>query len=429
MVRRAAWLGAVLWVLGCGGQAPAPFDPAADCPKEENCGQCASRGACAWCGDPADGARGQCVAIGRAECAAPSAWAKTPDVCAAPPAESVKTTAATTSESPVAKALGAPRYAAIQKTLASAFPSARVTDDVIAAVATVLHHHPRAGEKPATDRAPVARPVREKEHRLYLGQANHHRVRSMPPASRPMQSQFMLQLPMVRVSLPEQLAAGKETIATEIGDVDLRNDHLLGSIDVIAAKYVGAGRLAARPERVDLITPARAQGSRFGAIAVYLGYRKKTDRGPSFYLLEAGTATGAAKMIYFSPDMKPIQSVTSYYLPTPFVSMRNTYSGGVTMKPAPEEDEPEQLVVESRAPGEKDPYITVTVRYQRAPTFSLPLPIELTADAGARVSLIAEAMGLRNAEELEPVLAGLAVTLHWIEFPHYTDGKAAPPPR
>jgi hypothetical protein len=38
-------------------------------------------------------------------------------------------------------------------------------------------------------------------------------------------------------------------------------------------------------------------------------------------------------------------------------------------------------------------------------------------------------MGLRNAEELEPVLAGLAVTLHWIEFPHYTDGKAAPPPR
>jgi hypothetical protein len=27
--------------------------------------------------------------------------------------------------------------------------------------------------------------------------------------------------------------------------------------------------------------------------------------------------------------------------------MRNTYSGGVTMRPAPDEDEPEQLIVES----------------------------------------------------------------------------------
>lgn len=67
---------------------------------------------------------------------------------------------------------------------------------------------------------------------------------------------------------------------------------------------------------------------------------------------EAGTATGDAKMIYFSPDMKPISSVTSYYVPTPFVTMRNTYSGGVTMQAAPHEDEPDELLVESRSPEE-----------------------------------------------------------------------------
>ena len=112
---------------------------------------------------------------------------------------------------------------------------------------------------------------------------------------------------------------------------------------------------------MDLITPARALHTRFGAIAVYLGYRNKADRGPTFYLLEAGTATGDAKMIYFSPDMKPIGSVTSGYLPTPFVTMRNTYSGGVAMGVAPDEDEPkERLVVSSYAEGAKEPYITVT---------------------------------------------------------------------
>src|SRR4029077_8046228 len=114
-------------------------------------------------------------------------------------------------------------------------------------------------------------------------------------------------------------------------------DHLLGSVDLVAGKYGGADYLGYRPPRIDLITPARAANTRFGAIAVYLGYRNKADRGPSFYLLEAGTATGDAKMIYFSPSMKPITSVTSYYLPTPFVTMRNTYSGGLTMKPAPSE--------------------------------------------------------------------------------------------
>jgi hypothetical protein len=31
-----------------------------------------------------------------------------------------------------------------------------------------------------------------------------------------------------------------------------------------------------------------------------------------FYLLEAGTATGDVKMVYLSPDMKPITKATSY---------------------------------------------------------------------------------------------------------------------
>lgn len=59
--------------------APAPFDPGNDCPKEPNCGQCASRGGCGWCGD-------QCMAVGAAACKA--TWAKTPDACPEPAAQS-----------------------------------------------------------------------------------------------------------------------------------------------------------------------------------------------------------------------------------------------------------------------------------------------------------------------------------------------------
>ena len=206
--------------------------------------------------------------------------------------------------------------------------------------------------------------------------------------------------------------------------VDLSADHLLGSIALITEKYGSAQYLGYQPARVDLITPARRSGSRFAAIAVYLGYRAATDRTPSFYLLEAGTATGEAKMIYFSAGMKPIPSVTSYYLPTPFVSLRNTYSGVLTMRAAPEEDEPDRLVVRSYAVGQKEPYITVSVKYQRAPVLDLPAPIELTADAGARVALIARTMGLSSAVELQTFLSNLGRNLSWREVPH---GREASP--
>lgn len=362
--------------------------------------------------------------MGHADCAAPSDWAKTPDRCAPPPLETrtaPPATSSTPSDSPVAKVIGQERYQAIKHALTHAFPDAKVDDDVIAGVDGVLRAQPGkppGGGADTMERAPITRHVVEKEHHLYLGQADHHRVKGMSPASASTHSEFMLELPMVRVALPDKLTTENTVLATEIGDVDFAKDHLLGSVDLIASKYGGAGYLGARPARVDLITPVRSVKWRFGAIAVYLGYLHTGDRSPSFYLLEAGTATGDAKMIYFSPSMKPISNVTSYYLPTPFVTMRNTYSGGITMQAPPHEDEPQTLLVESRVPGEKDPYITVTVTYRRAPELDLPMPIELTADAGARVALIAKAMGVPSGEPLEGVLADLARTFHWIEIPH-----------
>ncbi|APR82102.1 Hypothetical protein A7982_07451 [Minicystis rosea] len=324
------------------------------------------------------------------------------------------------------KAVGPEKYAAVRNALTRAFPHAHVTDDVVDGVVETMMHGQGGPNGAPRERAPLARRVSEKTHHLYLGDATHHRVKSAAPAQQPMESQFTLSLPMVRVTLPEKLDEQTRVIETAIGDVDLSRDHLLGSIDLIHAKYGSAEYLGQRPARVDLITPARLAHARFGAMAVYLGYRKKTDRSPSFYMLEAGTATGDAKMIYFSPNLEPIKSATSYYLPTPFVSMSNTYSGGITMRPAPDEDEIAELLVKSYAPGSKDPYITVTLRYRRVSSLDLPLPTEITADAGARVALIAKTMGIASAVELQSVLAELAKTLHWEEYPRYVVPGAAP---
>jgi hypothetical protein len=370
------------------------------------------------------------MAVGRSACAVPAELAKTPERCAPPPSAAPSATplaSASAEPSAVEKRLGTEKYRAIRDALIRAFPSANVTDEVIGRVAEVLElPRPKRAAATAPEKEPMTRPVREGAHRLYLAKAVHHRVQSMAPASKAMESEFVKTLPVVRVALPDTLTEENMIIETEIGDVDLSNDHLLGSIDLIAAKYGDAEHLGWRPARVDLLTPARALGTRFGAIAVYLGYRRAKDRAPAFYLLEAGTATGDAKMIYFSPNMRPISSVTSYYLPTPFVTMRNTYSGGMIMRAPPYEDEPQTLVVESRVPGGKDPYITVTVSYERAPTMDLPVPVELTVNAAARVSAIARAMGVSSTQPLDGVLVELARTFYWIDGPRDTEPTTTP---
>jgi hypothetical protein len=411
---------------GCAAQAP--FVAKTDCAKLVLCGQCASRGGCFWCGVAGGAGGGQCLPMDASSCGAPQGRVQTPDQCAPPPVDADfigKSGPAESKEGSAPETTEEKQRSTVRTALTRAFPRATVTSKVLDGIVRLLLYRGSGPNHDGSGRevAPISKRVKEREHRLYLGDAIHYRVKGLPPASEPMLSEFMMTVPMVRVSLPQQLDRKDAKVQTEVGVVDLSADHLLGSIALITEKYGSPQYLGYRPARVDLITPARRSGSRFAAIAVYLGYRAATDRTPSFYLLEAGTATGEAKMIYFSPNMKPIPSVTSYYLPTPFVSLRNTYSGVMTMRAAPQEDEPDRLVVRSYAVGQKEPYITVSVKYQRAPVLDLPAPIEITADAGARVALIARTMGLSSAVELQTFLSNLGRNLSWREVPHWREAS------
>lgn len=410
----------LLSLFGIGCATRPPFVPATDCATLTYCGQCASRGGCGFCA-------GRCMAIGQGSCSAPESLCTTPDRCPPPP------------QRPLAKteSSGDEKHKTVYQALARAFPQATLTPNLVDKVVRFLIYREHGQGSLSTSGPnqdgtgrevdPFARRVEAKEHPLYLGDAIHYRAKSMPPAAAPFVSEFMMTLPMVRVVLPDRLEKANRNIATVVGDVDLSQDHLLGSVELIADKYAGPQYLGYRPARVELVTPARFKNARFGAIAVYLGYRNAEDRAPSFYLLEAGTATGEPKMIYFSPDMKPIPEVTSYYLPSPFAAMSNTYSGGITMQPAPHENEPWRLVVNSFAEGSKTPYVTVNVNYRRVPWLELPAPIALTGDAGARIAHIAKAMGLPSVMELENVLAKLGRNLHWMESPRYESPAQSKP--
>lgn len=168
---------------------------------------------------------------------------------------------------------------------------------------------------------------------------------------------FVGELAMARVRLPERVPT---PIETAIGDV-LPGDHLIDTVFEANQKY--ASTLGYELERVDCVTPTR-EGVRFGAISVMLGYRGRTDPAPSCYILEAGTATGQPKVLYFGATLDTTIDAYSGYQPTPFACPTHAYRGRLTM----DGDHPLELAISSRKVEEgtsQPPYIDVTVAFRQ----------------------------------------------------------------
>jgi hypothetical protein len=258
---------------------------------------------------------------------------------------------------------------------------------------------------------------------LYRAQATHHRVRSMTnPALHqqsdvPFGSEFGEILPVVRVPLPNDFFDAPGPVRqTKIGVVDLKNDHILGSLEAIKNHDFGT-KLPFVPGHVELITPARTGplNWRFGAIAAYLCYRHKDDPTPSFYILEAGMATGEAKEVYLGQSMdEPIKHHRSGYHPTAYSGPDNTYSGQIQVLG----NEPTRLWIQATPPGKQDYYIQVTVLYTVTPIVEND-PLLLLLHAAMRIALVGEKMKVPSGVPVPGALALLAHTLHWMIDPAY----------
>ena len=163
---------------------------------------------------------------------------------------------------------------------------------------------------------------------------------------------FVGSLQMVRVTLPQTTP---KVFDTAYGSVE-PGDHLLATVDECQQEY-GPG-LDYTIDRLDLVTPARFWGTRFGAISLYLGYRDRTTL-PTFYILEGGTATGDARVTYFADDVDDMIYNYTGYKPTPFSNPSNAYSGTLTLQG----DSPRRVTVTSRQLAKTRPYMHLTVDF------------------------------------------------------------------
>ncbi len=235
----------------------------------------------------------------------------------------------------------------------------------------------------------------------------------------------MGQLPLVRCSLPltgDFTADPVPVIPTAIGTLQ-PGDRKIASVAMLS-------QFTTQPaKRVDLLTPPRDTlvKARFGAIALYLCYAEANDDVPSFYILEAGTATGEARVLFIAEGMGAIVNKQTSYQPTSFSKPTNYYNGKLTMHADPP-GEPDVLVVTStdtsgQGPDAGEtPYIQITLTYQKLPGPQGYDPVGIILQAAARVGLIGKALGIDPGvpEDVAAVLFGWS--LAWISPP------GTPPP-
>ncbi len=322
-----------------------------------------------------------------------------------------------TTQSTIQKYVGPGPYERVRTGLQRAFPDqrAKVTNDHVDAFFLEAWESPDQGRSLGLPPPPPKAVMDAERSRLdaldgaHEGSGDCYGVVATHARNQPIRSVFDGQLAMGRVTLPAT-KAGVAPRGTPVGSY-LPGDHLFTSVDRLAFDYekelAAAG--GANVTRVDCISPMRMGGSRFGAIGLYLGYRNGATT-PSFYLLETGFATGPSAVAHLSADLSDIRNRVSGYQPTPMARPTNYYSARLELAG----EHPTALHIEVRNQPSVAPHMEVTVQFTRSAAPSNPRAFWLLLQAGGRVGLIADVMGLQADER---IFAPLGATLPWKERP------------
>jgi hypothetical protein len=217
--------------------------------------------------------------------------------------------------------------------------------------------------------------------RYYWVEATHARQQ---PDGYPI---FVGKLPMVRVTLP---LFQPQTFVTAIGTVE-EADHLIATVHEANDKFAGA--LGYPLQRVDVITPPR-QKLRFGAVSVLLGYRDSTAQ-PTCYILEAGTATGQAKVLFLGKTLDATINQYTGYQPSPFACSDHAYTGTLSL----DQDSPGQLHITARKIVQgvsQPPYMNLTARFTEQTTTIRNIWSGFLMARAAAIVAIRQAKGLPN---------------------------------
>lgn len=190
------------------------------------------------------------------------------------------------------------------------------------------------------------------------GTFRYYNVRATHDREIPDLDAFTGRLPMARVTLP-RLTKDAQDFETSIGSVR-KSDHFYRSVEEFKLRYAGKAPYQSAA-RIDLITPPRADpfNLRFGAISVYLGYLDAAG-APSFYVLEAGTATGQPKVPFPAPSFDNGVYAYAGYTPTPFTNKQHIYKGQLEWR----ETGTKRLKMSVRKDAASAPYMRLNVSFE-----------------------------------------------------------------
>lgn len=244
----------------------------------------------------------------------------------------------------------------------------------------------------------------------YLVESTHSRV------SGTAQHSFTGVVPMIRLRLPETAAPDGVLLRTPMGDVWAR-DLKLHSMEVFREYY--GDRFGFEPKRVDVWTPPRVDGARFGAIlfaTVYDGAGWPNVGAVRGFVLGGGMAQGKTRVLYASRGLTPIQSKAGYAA-TPFTSVDHIYRGNIVLGPS---GEPLEIQIDIRPTPFAEVCLTIRARPRKVDMVRHRSPYSMLAEAALRVCAIADAMGTQ-VPDLGPAtkpLAKVARAIYsWHEVP------------
>ena len=239
------------------------------------------------------------------------------------------------------------------------------------------------------------------ERRAARGRHFVYRLHAEHSRTKPITSKFTGECQSVRVRLPATRPPSDRYIGTYLGRVEV-GDHLLFSIQEVAAAYRERFGTAPPIERVDLITGARFMGRRFSPVSCFLAYKPSSSR-PSFYILEGGSASGQPRSLYIAQDLDtPIHQRAGFRF-TPMSCDNFWYTGGLELDAA---GHPKQVSVRvCRAAVSTRGFFELEVRYAREQNPRRVIsPFGLQVEAAMRVLAITEQAGC----ELEVGDGGMA---------------------
>jgi hypothetical protein len=230
------------------------------------------------------------------------------------------------------------------------------------------------------------------QHTLYSVTARHHRVK-------PFESDWVGHTQAVRVTIPRSPSrpgGGEpaEPIWTHLGVVKAE-DHLLFSVEEIVAGYAKQFGTVPKVERVDLITGARHYDlDRFAPLSVFLAYEHATDKQPSFYVYESGTALGKPAALYWAPTLGAKIVANAQFQFTPFSCPDDWYTGKLIMNRAKTEPSVLSVSISQTKDGARH-YIDLTASYEVAEPGKVVWPVAMQIQAALRVFAIAQGMGCK----------------------------------